>query len=242
MHERAHELFGRVPIWLPQGPAIRDVLVEQEPDLPVTTWDSPGLIDSEAWRFLGRLMPGAQDRPVVVGRYSRDDAIKFPPTWDELLKGYRFGPGYQVRMMGAVDTVRRLAAEAGADPEQLPGDWTVLAQGSVEPHEFLSGLDFFLYLDHPDRREAFGRTLLEAAASGVLTIAHPKHRTTYGDAIDYALPGEAQDLIAHYASHPDAYRQRVETSVRLVGKRYGHQTFVERIRALLPELPGGSTQ
>lgn len=241
VHERTQELFGRPATWLPQGPAIRAVLLGQQGGLPVTTWDNPGLIDTEAWRFLGRSMPGVRGGPIVVGRYSRDDGIKFPASWDELVKGYRFGSGYQVRMMGAPDTVQRLTVEAGITADQLPDNWTLLPQGALETVDFLAGLDFFLYLDHPDRREAFGRVLLEAAASGVLTIAHPKHRSTYGDAIDYALPGEAQELVAHYVSHPDAYRQRVETSVRLVAQRYGHQTFVERIRALLPGPAGVST-
>lgn len=238
VQERAQELFGQPPTWLPQGPVVRRVLLEQEPDLPITTWDNPGLIDADRWRCRGDSTPGRQGIPVVVGRYSRDDAIKFPPTWGELVEGYRFGAGYQVRMMGASDAVVRLSADAGGTAEQLPENWRVLPQGSVEPREFLAGLDFFVYLDHPDRREAFGRTLLEAAASGVLTIAHPKHRVTYGDAIDYALPGEAQTLVAHYVTHPEAYRARVETSLRLVAQRYGHHRFVEQIR----ELASGPTQ
>src|SRR5690606_28500406 len=122
-----------------------------------------------------------------------------------------------VRIMGGTKTVRSLAqAEAAeSDPSRevaLPTNWEVLDQGTMEVGDFLAGLDFFLYEDNTAAHEAFGRVILEAAASGVLTIVHPKHRVVFGDTVDYAAPGEAQALIASYAADPAAYRERVDTS------------------------------
>jgi hypothetical protein len=98
-----------------------------------------------------------------------------------------------------------------------------------------------LYLDNPDAHEAFGRTLLEAAASGVLTIAHPKHRPTFGDVLDYAEPGEAQAVIGRYVADPEAYAARVARTRALVAERYGHGGFVDHLRPLLggagPQVP-----
>ncbi|UJH70090.1 glycosyltransferase [Ornithinimicrobium sp. INDO-MA30-4] len=93
-------------------------------------------------------------------------------------------------------------------------------------------LDFFLYLDHADANEAFGRVILEAAASGVLTIVHPKHRSTFGDTVDYALPGQAQALIGRYAADSVAYQERVERTLAEVRRRYGRAGFADRLASL----------
>src|SRR5690606_37318339 len=92
---RARETFGTDPRWVPQGPVIREVLLAQDPEVALTDWDNPGLIDLDEWsvRAPGRL-PGADGAPVVVGRYSRDDPLKHPATHAELLAAYDLGPGF----------------------------------------------------------------------------------------------------------------------------------------------------
>lgn len=227
---RAGELFGRSPIWVPQGPTVRRALLHEDSNLQMTPWDNPGLIDVGEWsehrseRRVGRL-------PIQIGRYSRDNRIKFPGTFAELLKGYSFGDEYEVQMMGATRAVTELADRAGkGETSDIPRNWKLFNQGAMPPQRFLSGLDFFLYLDNPDTYEAFGRVLLEAAASGVLTIAHPKHEETFGELFDYALPGEAQGLIATYAHDDGAYRHRVERTISLVEERYSRQSFIQRLR------------
>ncbi|WP_143780920.1 glycosyltransferase [Ornithinimicrobium sp. CNJ-824] len=228
---RAEQLFDGSATWVPQSPTIRRLLVEQDPDVRLTDWDNPGLIDVEEWAVRPPVPPGADGRPVVVGRHSRDDRIKFPGTWAELLRGYAFGDGYEVRMLGAERTVAELRATARAD-EPLPDNWQVMPHGAADVRDFLRELDFYLYLDNTEAHESFGRTLLEAAASGVLTIAHPKHRPTFGEAFDYALPGEAQDLVARYVADPAAYAARVTRTLDEVRRRYGHPSFVQKLRSL----------
>ncbi|WP_299518074.1 glycosyltransferase [uncultured Serinicoccus sp.] len=231
---RAGELFGAPVTWVPQSPTIRRVLREQDPEVVLTPWDNPGLIDADAWAVRPTDRPPGASGTVVVGRHSRDDRIKFPPTWEELRRGYAFGPGHEVRVLGGEQTVAALRAAAGA-PGGEPAGWTVLPATTEDVRPFLAGLDFYVYLDNPDAHEAFGRTLLEAAASGVLVIAHPKHRPTFGDLFDYAGPGEAQALVARYTADPGAYRERVERTAALVRERYGHAGFVDRLR---PHLSG----
>lgn len=232
--DRTEEFFGVAPEWVPQSPMIRRVLREQDPTVAMVDWDNPGLIDLDQWwvRDADRI-PGT-DGPVVVGRYSRDNEIKFGPTFEEVLSGYSFEDRYEVRMMGALHTIIKLAEQAGVPREELPENWVLTRHKTQEVTEFLEGLDFFLYLDNADTREAFGRVLLEAAASGVLTIAHPKHRETFGEVLDYALPGEAQALIDSYVADPIGYRRRVEKSRQLVTERFGHAGFVARLGRLEP--------
>lgn len=231
--ERAQELFGPAPVWVPQGPVVRELLLEQDPGVRLTPWDNPGLIDVDHWSVRPDRAPGAGGAPVVVGRYSRDHELKFPPSHAELVAAYDLGPDRVVRMMGAGATWKRLAARAGLPEDTAtPPGWEMVRYGSVDPREFLAGLDFFLYQDNPTRHEAFGRVLLEAAASGVLTIAHPKHRPVFGEVLDYAEPGEARGLVDAYVADPDRYRERVARTQRLVRERYSHASFVERLRAL----------
>ncbi|USQ80057.1 glycosyltransferase [Ornithinimicrobium faecis] len=235
--DRTRELFGQDPVWVPQGPVIRRVLLEQDPELALTPWDNPGLIDVDAWTVREHAAPGRDGAPVVVGRYSRDNVIKFAPTLADIHRGYDFPAGYEVRMMGAQNTLAKLLRAQEQTLEDLPDNWVVLRHKKIDVVEFLGELDFFLYLDNPAMHEAFGRTILEAAASGVLTIAHPKHEPVFGDTIDYALPGEAQGLIAAYVADPQLYADRVTRSRARVQERFGHQGFVARIRALLRPEP-----
>ncbi|HSP60243.1 MAG TPA: glycosyltransferase [Ornithinimicrobium sp.] len=242
---RSRELFGADPVWVPQGPVVREVLRQQDPGVRVTDWDNPGLIDVDEWSVpdAGRRTPGEGGRPVVVGRWSRDHPLKFPRSHAELVRAYDLGPQVRVRMLGGRATWKRLARESGLPEDTpLPGGWELLRAGSVDPRAFVRSLDLVVYHDNPDRHEAFGRVLLEAAASGVVTIADPKHRPVFGDVLDYAEPGPAtRALVAAYVADPDRYRARSGEQQRLVRERYSHGSFVRRL-ASLPGVRGGWEQ
>ncbi|OLT17786.1 hypothetical protein BJF80_00135 [Serinicoccus sp. CUA-874] len=177
--ERTRALFGAPVTWVPQSPTIRRLLIEQDPTVPLTSWDNPGRIDVDHWTIRPSGPPG-RGRPVVVGRHSRDDRIKFPPTFAELREGYLFPGGYQVRMLGGQETVARLAAEGGH--AEVPADWAVLptTEGDVRP--FLHELDFYLYLDNPDAHEPSGgrcsrQPPAECSPSPTPSIATPSARS-----------------------------------------------------------------
>lgn len=233
--ERAEELFGRPVSWVPQSPTIRRLLLEQDPTVPLVDWDNPGILPPDT----PRLRPvRAVGEPVVIGRHSRDDRIKFPPDWEQMVAGYTFPRGHEVRILGGARVLRQLREAAShhrSEMPELPDGWWVMEYGAEPVPEFLAELDFYLYLDHPDSHEAFGRSLLEAAASGVLTIAHPKHRPTFGDALDYAEPGEAQALVERYVADPQAYADRVERTLAAVHERFSATAFVTRVRELIEQ-------
>lgn len=229
--QRAAETFGSPVSWLPQSPRIRSLLKAQDPDVPMLDWDNPGLIDTRDWT---RTRPApTHEHEVVIGRYSRDHPMKFPVTFSDLRRSYDFPENYRVRVMGGTKTVPQLAAAEAASPSDVPLNWEVLPHGAVDVHDFLESLDFFVYYDNPTRHEAFGRVLLEAAASGTVTIADPRHRETFGDAIDYAPPGEAPALVAHYVAEPDLYERRSAQMRRIVAERFGYEGFTDRLMHLL---------
>ena len=97
----------------------------------------------------------------MIGRHGRPDPVKWPRTREELLQAYPDVPDVRVRVLGGGElAVERLG--------RTPANWEVIEFGTVEPAEFLHGLDFFVYFHDPDLIEAFGRTIMEAmAAAGV---------------------------------------------------------------------------
>ena len=229
---RARELFGTEPVWVPQGPVIRELLRAQDPTICLTPWDSPGLIDVGEWSRRGDRVPGA-DGPVVVGRLSRDHPLKHPASLADLLAAYDLGEGYAVRLMGSRATWARLLTEAG-QPEDTPPppQWEMVRAASVDPRDFLAGLDVFVYQDHPERHEAFGRVLLEAAAAGLVVVAHPKHEPVFGELLDYAEPAGVRAVVESYVRDPQRYAARVAEVQRLVAERFSHASFVERLAGL----------
>ena len=236
----ATELFGVEPLWAPQGPTIRRILERENAAL--TPWDDPGLVDVATWRARDARQP-VSARP-VVGRYSRDDRIKFPPDWETLRSAYDYGPGVRVRMMGAPKTVKALRSEAAArGPVQEPSStWELLRHGTHDVQDFLAGLDVFVYADNPHAHEAFGRTLLEAAASGVPVVATPKHEDTFGDLLMYAQPHEIPTVVGRLLTDPDLYRKRVEHQLARVAERYSRQSFATHLADHTGDhrFPGGS--
>ncbi|MBM6402941.1 glycosyltransferase [Phycicoccus sp. CSK15P-2] len=232
--ERAADLFGTEPRWWPQGPTVRELLEAQDPGAVLLPRDDLGLIDVGHWHVRDGRDPAAGGGPLVVGRYSRDDVIKFPQTWADVLAAYDLGPGHRVRIMGARTQLRRLSKAAGAGLRPYPAEWEVVPHRGEDTRDFLAGLDVFVYMDNPGAHEAFGRVLLEAAASGTVVIAHPKHEPTFGPILDYALPRDVPALVERYRD-PAAFHDRVRRTLDGVRTRFGHERFLGDVRELLGE-------
>jgi hypothetical protein len=229
--DNARALFGTEPRWIPQGPTIRALLEEELAPESITPWDNPGLIDIDAWYVR------PVDRPVgtrpVVGRFSRDDRIKFPDDPHELLTAYALPETYDVRILGGALTIPKLLAQIDAP---MPSNWTLLAHKEIDVREFLRGLDFVVYMDNPNAFEAFGRALLESATSGAVCIAAPKHAATFGDACLYAEPAGVRPLLDRLVADPAAYRTQVERAHRHIERHFSTASFADRVRAIQDEI------
>lgn len=237
-HANAWELFGVEPRWVPQGPTIRELLTPLLPPGALMDWDNPGLIDVNAWKVTDARPLG--DAP-VVGRFSRDDRIKFPTTAADLLAAYDLPEPYTVQMMGARSTVAALMREAGRDPEDLPSRWTVLGHKARPVLDFVRGLDAVVYLDNPDAHEAFGRSLLESAATGLPVVAARKHEATFGEVLLYADPPEVHGLLEQLRADPQRTMRHTRRALDLVRERYSHESFVRKIRPLIAQSSRSAT-
>lgn len=224
----ARRLFGCDPLWVPQGPTARHALEPFEGLVRISDFDDPGIIDPEEWEKAPHV-PDPERRP-RVGRYSRDAPMKFPASSDDLREVYD-APDVDVTMMGAVDTVTRMF---GDDP--IPPTWTLLPKDSVPVVDFLQDVDFFVYYDHPETYEAFGRSILEALASGVVVVLPPHFKPVFGDAALYTRPSEAMGVVRRLHAEPHRFQRQVATSQRVVRERFSHQAFLDRV---VPFLPSG---
>jgi hypothetical protein len=220
--------------WVPIGPQVREQLARQAPDLELLPDDWVNVIDVDRWavdpdhRFRGERL--------VVGRHSRPDARKWPADEASLLAAYPDEPWLDVRVLGGAEPARRILGH-------LPAAWTVLPFGARPVDRFLAELDAFVYFHHPAWVEAFGRTVLEALASGTVVVL-PEHLSDlFGDlAVTTTVDGVPEVLADLWADH-DAARDRARRGQQLTRERFGHGVHQRRVRGLLEatESPSAAT-
>jgi UDP:flavonoid glycosyltransferase YjiC (YdhE family) len=217
------QLFGHRPLWAPIGPQVRPTLTPDGAPLQMREQDWVNIIDVDEWA-VERTAP-VGDRP-VIGRHSRPDPNKWPRSKSDLLAAYPTSEEFRVSILGG--------ASAAADVlGSVPDAWNVVDFGAMSPQDFLAGIDFFVYFHDPDWIEAFGRTILEALASGAVAVLPEHFRTTFGDAALYAQPQDVAGLVRGlYADWP-AYLAQSRRGQEFVRERFGHEAHLARVRELI---------
>ncbi len=196
-----------------------------------STWPPPtgsNLLDVDEW--VAERAPLVGRRP-VIGRHSRSSPAKWPESSRDLLAAYPDDDSVEVRVLGGADAV---ADVLGRVPER----WIVEEFGARDPRDFVAGLDFFVYFHRSDLVEAYGRTIMEAMASGAVAILPEHFRSSFGDAALYTTPGGVRPLVARLAADPDAYRAQVDAGRGLVRRVHGYEAHRERLLPLIGP-PGG---
>jgi glycosyltransferase involved in cell wall biosynthesis len=121
----------------------------------------PSWIDLSRFRTSERAV---SEGPLRVGRLSRDVPEKFHTGAADLFRACA-QRGCRVRIMGGTVLTSQLAT----DPEI-----ELLPAGEVSAEAFLEDMDVFLYRTHDEWMEAFGRSVVEAMACGVVPVAHAR--------------------------------------------------------------------
>jgi hypothetical protein len=224
----ARQLFSCDPIWAPQGPLVRDIIEPLLPKALLASCNLSGFVNQAHWRMTRKPMSAL--RP-VIGRYSRDDAMKFPESRAVLLACYPASASYEVRIMGG-----RKSCGALLGSDTFPANWTMLEHREMPTQDFLEGIDFFVHFDNPNIVEAFGRSLLEAIASGRVTILPEKFRRVFGEAAIYCRPEEVEGVVNTFWNYPDNYRRQSETAQRIVQERFSEKAFLDNLFSLAPAL------
>lgn len=225
---RAAALFGAEPVWHPIGPMAREGLEELKPRITLAEEDWVNLIELADWE-VDRTAPRS-GAPIVIGRHSRDHWVKWPDRAADLLAAYPQAGDLVVKVLGGAQVPKRLLKG------RLPGNWEVHAFGSMEPKEFLAGLDVFVYYPHPRYLEAFGRSIFEAMAVGVPVVLPPQFQPVFGEAALYAEPEDVERVVRALAGNSDAYMQRVRAGRAFVAANFGYEMQRRRLEPWISAL------
>lgn len=223
VHGQAHALLGVEPLWAPIGPHARDAIIDRVPADRLRKDDWVNVIDVDQW-WTDRSQRD-RDRPPIVGRHSRPSPQKWPEQPDRDLI-YPPDGRWDIRVLGWDP----LTQDALGPP---PEPWSVVPFGTLAPRDFLAELDFFVYFHHPRLREAFGRSILEAIASGLPAILPHHFEPLFGAAALYAEPATVADVVEELWADEQAYHAHVALAQSLVRHRFSYQTHGRRLAELL---------
>ena len=226
--QRVFEVFGRWPQWVPQGPIVRDLLERLVAPGELLGDDMPALVDPAEWSVDRAPRDG---RKPVVGRYSRDIASKWPEDRTAVLQAYR-SDEFDAVLMGGPHILRRVVGPA----RLWPASWTVLDTGEISPQELLARIDFFVYFHHSAYREAFGRSIVEAMASGAIVVLPESFRPVFGDAAVYTTPAGVAAVVRRLYADTVASDAQIARALRFVDETSGHRGYVALIERLIAEV------
>lgn len=224
----ARWMFTDDVLWVPQGPQARQAI---EPYLradELATFDIPGLVKHEEW-----WTDHSERRSTlpVVGRHSRDNTMKWPEDPGVLNKVYPPSGRFDIRVLGGASVPC-----AVLDVAVVPAAWTVYATDALPVPTFLETLDFYVFYQNSVAVEAFGRSILEAIASGVVVILPPHYRDAFGEGALYAEPDEVQALVMRYHNDRDLYAEQTRRAAAVVDERFSHDSYARRVSGLLERM------
>lgn len=214
------KLFNVAPAFYPESGVTRQLASAVFSGLILSDENWPGILRDTQW--IGHSRTPGQGRP-VLGRHSRDAALKWPDKRSTIELLYGCNEVYDTRIMGGIDslpgdTQKALRAKAdvlGFDEESVP--------------EFLSSLDFWAYFHSDALTESFGMSVIEAMAAGVVVILPEYMRANFGDAALYAEPKDVQGLVASLWSEPEKYKAQVETAQAYVQANFTSRALIARL-------------
>ena len=217
------DIVGDNLSWAPISPVVRQNLKKTAPAIPLTEADWHNTVFPGEWA-LDRSKP-LKSIP-VLGRHGRADKDKWPASRSGILEVYPDDPELEVRLLGTGDYLKRVMGD-------YPKNWTAYRFGQMEPQDFVKTIDFFLYYHHPDLVEAFGRTVIEAGASGAVAILPHHFESIFGDAAIYRKSADAVETARELHGNWRQYQAQSKRAVKLIAERYGPERHVAFIRRLL---------
>lgn len=212
--------LGQVGDWVPIGPAVRDALAADGEAHHLSAEDWFNIIDVDAWRVE---RPGWVGERPAIGRHGRDAPEKWLTRKADLLGAYPDDGSVTVRVMGGADVALRTIG-------RRPASWEVLGFNALPVKDFLATIDFFVFFPHEGRIEAFGRTVIEAMASGALAILPPVFEPLFGPAALYCRPSEVGGIVARLYADRDAYLAQTARAEAEVRARFGFEQHLDRLR------------
>ncbi|MGC0250372.1 glycosyltransferase [Pseudactinotalea sp. Z1748] len=224
-HSNAKSFFGREPLWVPQGPTVRSAISADVPEGHLASFDMPGILAQDEWWT--ERVSFRSTRP-VIGRHSRDDPMKWPQSRAVLDSVYPADSEFDVRVMGGARSLSK-----GFADWKSPANWLIFPRDYMSVRTFLNSIDFFVYFQNENAYDAFGRSTLEALASGCVAILPHHLEPTFGPAGVYCDPFEVPDVVRRFYSDLDAYVAHSVQAVEYIQQKFSHSSYVHLVERLL---------
>jgi hypothetical protein len=204
------------------SPVVARELAELAPGLPTRAEHWVNVIDVDTWSVARDL----DASPLVIGRHGRDNPVKWPAD-AEALRLHLPLEGLRVVLLGGASVPERLLGS-------LPPTWTVHGFDAMPVRRFLALLHVFTYQHHPTWVEAFGRTVLEALASGAAAVLPAYLRETFGDGPIYVEdPAEQPAIYRRLDEDRDQLRAVAAAGQQTARERFGYEHHRRRLEALI---------
>lgn len=223
VENRAAELFGHQWTWIPLSTVVRQNMLRSYPKLNLSSDTWSNIINTSDW-WIDR--PESLNRPIRLGRHSRDAPGKWPTSKTELLNAYPSDPAFEISVMGGARTPTKILGT-------LPTNWKVLPFGAKTPKDFLRNVDIYPYFHHPLLKEAFGRAVLEAVATGAVAILPHYFEPIFYEAAIYADSSEVSDIAGRLAESPVYLKERRNAAKNLLEERFSFRSHTERLSNLI---------
>lgn len=229
----AEGMFGVKPVVYPESPQTRALNEALFPDVNYAKDEWTGFIDPCDFEL--ERDPAVSRRP-VVGRHSRDHALKWPDTIDDIRHAYVQPDTFDTRILGGAESIQEIL-DLSDEPNV-----TVLPFGSEEPKDFLKSIDFWVYQHSSKLTESFGMAALEGLASGAVVILPPYMENLFGDAALYAAPDAIPSIVRKYWDDPELYRAQSTRAVETVRARFSSSAFVDKLSRLTGKSSAGAVE
>lgn len=165
-------------------------------------------IDPTAFPYVERWKNRSRNAPLVIGRLSRPDPIKFPRDFPESYEGLNLKrPKFSV--MGWSNDLAKRWSDHHFDER-----WSLLEAEAMPSVDFLQGLDLFVYDLSTQCRESWGRAVVEA----MLTGAIPLVPAGGGHHLDQLVPHEKVGFLCHSRADFGRYARMLEKDHALCAK------------------------
>ncbi len=217
--------FGAPVEVAPESPHTRALLHALAPETPLAIYDWPGFISDDAIGTHPRTV--RTGRP-VVGRHSRDHRLKWPDTREDVSATYIGGGEFDTQVLGGADSIQSLIRleEHGV---------TVHPFGTIEPLEFVQGVDFWVYMHSSKLVESFGMATLEAMATGCVVILPPYMEPLFGSGARYASPSEVRELVLSLWSDGEAFSAQSAAALEVARSRFSTSAYLGRLRRIVAQ-------
>jgi glycosyltransferase involved in cell wall biosynthesis len=154
--------------------------------------------------------------------------MKWPEDPAALAAAYPSDGSAQVRVMGGARSALRVLGT-----KRAPTSWVVLPPDAMEVRAFLNSIDFFVYYQHRQAYDAFGRAVLEALATGCVAVLPHHFEPVFGDAALYADEEEAAGVVQRLYADPEAFRRQADLAMRRTRERFSHASYRTLVKGLV---------